>query len=295
MFRTLPLAALRTFESTARHLSFKIAAEELAVTPAAVSHQVRSLEEWLGVALFERLPRGVRLTPKGVRLFHTLHGALMDMAQVTGELRTAPSAGRLTLTAPASFAALWLIPRLDRFYALHPDIHLRLDTSADTVDLQQDASVDVAIRYGAGSYPELYSPGRMEERFGVFGTPERVAAAGREGAPALISVQWGKSEMYEAGWVAWCEAAGKEWITAQTTLREYSEEIYAFQAAIAGHGLILASSILIGDTAGRGLLTSYRPEVTVAGGAYTVLCVPGRERHPPVHAFFNWLQGEWKT
>jgi DNA-binding transcriptional LysR family regulator len=292
MFRALPVIALRTFESTGRHLSFKLAADELAVTPAAVSHQVRTLEEWLGVALFDRLPRGVRLTPKGETLFHALHAALADLAQVTHSLRAAPAAGRLTLTTGSSFAALWLIPRLDRFYALHPEVDLRLDTSTATIDLQQDASVDVAIRYGGGPYPELYSPGGMAETFGVYGAPGKVDELMDQAVPSLISVQWRKSTLYRDSWRAWCDAAAKDWLPG-LALREYAEEMYALQAAIAGQGLVMASSILVADTEQRGLLKAARPDVRIAGGTYTVLCVPGRERHPPVQAFFDWLRGEW--
>ena len=292
MFRALPLIALRTFESSARHLSFKLAADELAVTPGAVSHQVRTLEEWMGAALFDRLPRGVRLTPKGETLFHALHSALADLTQAANGLRTVPVAGRLTVTTGSSFAALWLIPRLDRFYAKHPDINLRLDTSTQTIDLQQDASVDVAIRYGGGPYPDLYSPGGMVESFGVYGAPGRVEALMAEAAPSLISVHWDKSTLYRDSWRAWCDAAGKAWLPG-LALREYAEEMYAFQAAIAGQGLVMASSILVADTEQRGLLKAARPEIRIAGGAYTVLCVPGRERHPPVQAFFDWLRSEW--
>ncbi|GJJ01790.1 transcriptional regulator [Duganella rhizosphaerae] len=292
MFRALPVIALRTFESSARHLSFKLAADELAVTPGAVSHQVRALEEWLGVALFERLPRGVRLTPKGETLFHSLHSALADLAQVTNNLRAAPVAGRLTVTTPSSFAALWLIPRLDRFYALHPEVNLRLDTSTTPIDLQQDASVDVAIRYGGGPYPEMYSPGGMVETFGVYGAPGRVDELMDQAAPSLISVHWAKSTLYRDSWHAWGEAAGKDWLP-RLALREYAEEMYALQAAIAGQGLVMASSILVADTEQRGLLKVARPDIQIAGGTYTVLCVPGRERHPPVQAFFDWLRSEW--
>lgn len=295
MFRTLPVTALRTFESSARHLSFKSAADELAVTPAAVSHQVRSLEEWLGVALFERLPRGVRLTEKGEKLFHSLHGALMEMARSTSSLRVLPSTGKMTLTVPPSFAALWLIPRIERFYARHPDIQLRLDISAETIDLQQDASTDVAIRYGSGGHAGLHVEARLEESFSVYGAPA-LADPGLDTAPAaLITVEWRDAQVYAAAWQAWCDAAGVDWQRSNITVRTYAEELYAFQAAIAGQGVVLASSIMVAETARTGLLKPLRPGVSVAGGSYAALCVPGRERHPPVRAFFAWLCEEWET
>ncbi|RJG12818.1 LysR family transcriptional regulator [Pseudomonas cavernicola] len=291
MFAALPLTALRTFESAARQLSFKAAAQELAVTPTAVSHQIKSLESWLGVPLFERLPRCVRLTEGGERLFHSLHGAFLDMAQTLDSLRPQRSTGSLTLSTTPAFAALWLIPRLGRFYAAHPGINLRLDTSTALLDLHQDASVDLVLRYGFADYPKLHSQCLLDERFAVYGAPALVASA-EQTTPTLITVRWRNSALYDRSWKAWCAAAGEERLLEQATLREYDEEHYALQAAIAGQGLVLASSILVSESLDNGLLLPYRPEVTVPGAGYTALCVPGRERHPPVKAFFDWLSQE---
>ncbi|MCG5262189.1 LysR family transcriptional regulator [Cupriavidus gilardii] len=292
MFASLPITALRVFESAARHLSFKAAAAELSVTPAAVSHQVRALESCLGVALFTRLPRGVALTVEGERLFHRMHGALLDVAQAIDELLPQPAAGSLTVTTTMSFAALWLVPRLGRFYQAHPDVHVRIDSDGAPVDLHQDARIDVAIRYGTSAWPALLNACRLGETFGVYGSPARIAAAG-EGTPELITVRWTDSTLYDDGWQAWCEAAGVQWLQDGATMRAYDEESYALQAAVAGQGLVLASSIMVSDSVRNGLLLPYRPDITVAGAAYTALCVPGRERHPPVRAFLAWLAREW--
>lgn len=116
MFASLPVTALRAFEAAARLRSFKAAAAELAVTPTAVSHQIKALERHAGVALFDRVPQGVRLTDAGARLFASAHGALLDIAQTLDALRPASAAGALTLSTTHSFAALWLVPRLGRFY-----------------------------------------------------------------------------------------------------------------------------------------------------------------------------------
>lgn len=291
MFRSLPVNALRTFEAAARHLSFKAAADELAVTSAAVSHQIRSLEEWLGVALFERLSRGVQLTSKGASLFDTVHSAFLDIAQLANNFRPVLEPSRITVSVAPSFAALWLIPRLDRFYAANPHIQLSLDATASIVDLYQDASVDVAIRYGSSDHAGLYCAGRIAETFGVYGSPERVKAAASE-QPVLINVKWAHSTIYETAWRDWCEAARVDWSFANAKVRSYAEELYAFQAAIAGQGLVLASSIVSSDGIRSGLLVPYRPNVTVGGGTYSIVCVPGRERHAPVRAFFAWLTKE---
>ena len=291
MFANLPLNALRSFESAARLLSFKAAAEELSVTPTAISHQIRSLETWLGVQLFERLPRQVRLTDGGQRLFHSLHGALLEVAQSVDTLRPQRSNTHLTLSTTAAFAALWLVPRLGRFYARHPNINVRLDTHCEVIDLHQDASVDLVVRYSLDDYPNLYGLCLFDESFGVYGAPAQVALAARQ-PPTLISVRWHNSKLYAHGWDAWCAQAGETWLTRQPCMREYDEEHYALQAAIAGQGLVLASNILVSESVASGLLVGYRPHVQVDGAGYSALCVPGRERHPPVRAFFQWLEEE---
>jgi LysR family glycine cleavage system transcriptional activator len=291
MFASLPLTALRAFESASRLLSFKAAAEELSVTPTAVSHQIRSLETWLGVPLFERLPRQVRLTECGERLFHSLHGAFLEVAQSVDTLRPQRSGTSLTISTTAAFAALWLVPRLGRFYARHPNISVRLDTHCEVIDLHQDASVDLVVRYSLDDYPNLYGLCLFDESFGVYGSPEQVAQASIR-APTLISVRWHNSKLYSHGWEAWCSQSAETWLTANPTVREYDEEHYALQAAIAGQGLVLASNILVSESVACGLLVAYRSEIQVSGAGYSALCVPGRERHPPVRAFFAWLQEE---
>lgn len=189
MFATLPVNALRTFESAARLRSFKLAAAELAVTPTAISHQIKALEQQLGFALFERVPRGVRLTPKGETLFSGVHGALLDVAATLEGLRPQPSAGSLCVSVTHSFAALWLVPRLGRFYQAYPHYLVRLEACAEVIDLQQDASVDVAVRYSRAHYPALHQAARLEESFGVYAAPGLAAAEPEN--PVLITVKWG--------------------------------------------------------------------------------------------------------
>ncbi|WP_439859289.1 LysR substrate-binding domain-containing protein [Pseudomonas sp. MBLB4136] len=290
MFASLPLNALRAFESAARQQSFKAAANELAVTPTAISHQIRGLETWLGMPLFERLPRQVRLTDGGERLFRSLHGALLEVAQSVDSLRPQLSASQLTVSTTPAFAALWLVPRLGRFYAAQPHIRMRLDTSCTVVDLHQDASIDLAIRYGFEADGSLHGRRLFEEHFAVYGAPEQVERATRQ-TPSLISVQWHNSMLYAQGWEAWCAQAGEDWLS-KAAIREYDDEHFALQAAIAGQGLVLASSILVSQSLASGLLRPYRAEIGVPGAGYSALCVPGRERHPPVRAFFDWLAEE---
>jgi DNA-binding transcriptional LysR family regulator len=197
----------------------------------------------------------------------------------------------LTISTTAAFAALWLVPRLGRFYARHPNISVRLDTHCEVIDLHQDASVDLVVRYSLDDYPNLYGLCLFDESFGVYGSPEQVAQASIR-APTLISVRWHNSKLYAHGWEAWCSRSAETWLTENTAVREYDEEHYALQAAIAGQGLVLASNILVSESVASGLLVAYRSEIQVNGAGYSALCVPGRERHPPVRAFFAWLQEE---
>jgi DNA-binding transcriptional LysR family regulator len=259
-----------------------------------VSHQVKALERHVGYALFERVPRGVRLTEKGARLFAGVHGALLDVAQTLDALRAAPASGALTLSTTHSFAALWLVPRLGRFYAAFPQYQLNLNTSAEAVDLLRDASVDLAIRYSRARWPGLHAACSLQEWFGVYGAPTLAARPGRR-APSLVTVRWRDSQLYEQGWQDWCEAAGLPSWRKPAALHAYEEEHYALQAAIAGQGLVLASSVMVSDSVAAGTLVAYRPEVRVAGAAYTALCAPGRERHPPVKAFLGWLRSEFEA
>ena len=300
MFTTLPVTALRTFEAAARLRSFKLASAELAVTPTAVSHQIKLLERQVGVALFDRVPRGVRLTDSGARLFASVHGALLEISQTLDALRPEPASGALTLSTTHSFAALWLVPRLGRFHQAYPQYQLNLQTGADAVDLLQDASVDVAVRYSRQRYPALHTAATLPEWFGVYGAPTQIAQLEKRTpppasppTPALVTVRWRDSDLYDQGWRAWCQAAGLPAWQAPSAVHAYEEEHYALQAAIAGQGLVLASSVMVSDSVRAGTLAAYRPQVRVPGAAYQALCAPGRERHPPVKAFLAWLTQEF--
>lgn len=291
MFERLPLTALRAFEAAARRRSFKLAAAELHVTPTAVSHQVRLLEHELGLRLFLRLPRRVELTAQGRQLHDRLSGAFLEMADTLAALRATPAAGALTVTTTHSFAALWLVPRLHRFRAAHPQVQVRVEGRPEVVDLRVERSIDVALRYGAGRGAGLNTLWTLEEKFGVYGSPPLVASASKQ-APSLISVAWQDSTLYEDGWRQWCELAGVDWLRRETPLLEYKEEHYALQAAIAGEGLVLASSVMVTGSVQAGLLRPFRGDLCVAGGRYRALCLPGRARHPSVKAFLDWLQTE---
>src|SRR5712692_6027355 len=149
-----PLSALRAFEAAARNMSFSKAADELNVTPAAISHQIHALEEDLGVRLFHRLSRSIELTASARVLLPGLSDAFAGIHASVRRLRAHNDTGTLTVTASPSIAAKWLVLRLHRFQAQHPDIDVRISTSDDVVDLTK-GDFDLAIRYGTGRYPGL--------------------------------------------------------------------------------------------------------------------------------------------
>ncbi|MCP1456956.1 MULTISPECIES: LysR substrate-binding domain-containing protein [Pseudomonas] len=290
MFAKLPLTALRGFESAARLGSFKAAAQELNVSPAAISHQVKSLEAFLGVRLFERSSQSVHLSADGERLQPFMHRALLDIQHGLQVLSPPCAAQSLVVSTTPAFASLWLIPRLGDFHRLYPDIDVRLHTSNDVVDLQRDASIDLAIRALFTPDPQLFEQPLLDEYFGVYCRPGWQPPAA--GSPVeLIDVPWLSSAKVTVDWPAWCAKAETLGWLENARFRRYDEEQHALQAAIAGHGLVLASNVLVAEAVARGELIEYRPEVRLAGAQYTVVCVPGRERQATVRGFSEWLLG----
>jgi DNA-binding transcriptional LysR family regulator len=287
VFSHLPLTALRAFEAAGRLGSFKGAAEELSVTPAAVSHQVKTLEAWLGALLFERTGTGVRLTESGETLYRQTHRSLLDLSQGLKDFCPESASHTLTLSTTPGFAASWLIPRLGSFHRAWPQFNVRVDTRNETVDLLRDASIDLAIRTTYRHDPNLIHTELMREHFAVYVAPDLGPVD--ESNIELIDLSWEIPGTDLVNWKSWCEAAGHQDWLATARLREYDDEHYALSAAIAGHGLVLASNVLVADSLEKGLLKPYRPEITLPGPRYVAVCTPGRERQSPVKEFLAWL------
>lgn len=287
MFSHLPLTALRAFEAAGRLGSFKAAAEELSVTPAAISHQVKTLEAWLGALLFERTGTGVRLTDAGETLYRQTHRSLLDLSQGLKDFCPESASHTLTLSTTPGLAASWLIPRLGSFHRAWPQFNVRVDTRNETVDLLRDASIDLAIRTTYRHDPNLIHTELMREHFAVYVAPDLGPVD--ESNIELIDLSWEIPGTDLVNWKSWCEAAGHQDWLANARLREYDDEHYALSAAIAGHGLVLASNVLVADSLQKGLLKTYRPEITLPGPRYVAVCTPGRERQSPVKEFLAWL------
>ena len=291
-----PLNALRAFEAAGRHLSISRAADELAVTPAAVSHQVKALEDFLGLALFRRLNRALMLTDAGQTILPGLRDGFDGLAQAIARLAAQRHGDTLTVSSSPSFAAKWLVPRLDRFRAAHPHIELRIDATDQIVDLIH-GEADVGIRYGLGNYPGL----RTEQLFDDEAIP--VCAPGlREGPPALekpedlaahtlLHVEWDIHKETAPSWHMWLLAAGVSGVDATRGPR-FNQDSMALQAAVDGQGVALVSRVLAADDlAARRLVRPLHMSLRINFGYFVVAPEQALSR-PNAAAFFDWIIAE---
>jgi LysR family transcriptional regulator, glycine cleavage system transcriptional activator len=291
-----PLSALRAFEAAARHMSFSKAAEELFVTPAAISHQIHALEQDLGVRLFHRLNRSIELSASGRVLLPGLVEAFAEIRASVRRLRAHNDTGSLTMTASPSFAAKWLVLRLHRFQERCAEIDVRISATDEVVDLTK-GDFDIAIRYGSGHYPGL----DVELLF----TNEVFPACGPQllanGPPlrtpddlrhhALIHDQAIERDPLVPTWPMWLKAAGVKDVPPTAGL-SFNNMSLALDAAIAGHGVVLAySSIAAADLAAGRLVRLFSlslPDLF----AYYIVTAPGALERPKVRAFRDWLREE---
>ena len=195
MRRLPPLIGLRAFEAAARHMSFKLAAEELGVTPTAVSHQIRLLEKYCGQRLFRRRPRPLALTGSGEQLFPTLREGFERFSEVLAALSGIKASPHLRITTTSAFAARWLLPKLPQWRESNPDISLDIVSTYDVLDLKA-GEADVAIRYARTPPTDGVSIELLRDTFHVVGSPSLV---GKEAA-LLKPVQLARYPLIETGW-----------------------------------------------------------------------------------------------
>ncbi|MBI2253778.1 MAG: LysR family transcriptional regulator [Proteobacteria bacterium] len=306
----LPLSALRAFDAAARLGSFKDAAGELAVTPAAISHQVKALEARLGVTLFDRLNRALRLTSAGRRLARVTADSFGRLERGLRALESAgvvAGAATLTISSAPSIAAKWLVPRLHGFQAAHSDIELRLQ-SGDTLADVTAGTVDIALRYGAGKY----GAGTAEDRLWPQGSIIAVCAPTlapigkvaevtkhpllRTAMPAArrrAGKGTGQDEF--GGWVAWLAAAGLDPAAIPPkTLRGplFGSSHLAIDAALAGRGLALAPRILVADDLAAVRLIQPFPIAIPDPFTYWLVYAAARAKEPRIRAFLRWIGQE---
>ncbi len=296
MRRLPPLNALRAFEAAARHLSFSKAAEELNVTPAAVSHQVKSLEEFFGIALFRRLPRQVLLTEEGMAALPLMSEGFDRLADAADQLVGCNETGLLTVTSSPTFAAKWLVPRLPRFGDRYPDINVRLDTTLGVLDYARDG-IDVAIRLGPGDYPGM----RVDRVFHEVVVPV-CSPALRDGPKplrtpedlahhTLLHVDWGALRETSPDWRMWLMCAGVEGVD-PTRGPAFTVEDLAISAAIDGNGVALASTHAVANDLKAGRLVKPFELALPTDFCFWVVAPEKTADRPKVAAFRDWLLAE---
>jgi LysR family glycine cleavage system transcriptional activator len=294
--RLPPLNSLRAFEAAARHLSFTRAAEELHVTPAAISHQIKALEAHLGVKLFRRLNRAVLLTDAGQACVSGLSEAFDRMAAALERLRARECAGPLTVSTSPAFAAKWLVPRLERFQERCPEVDVRVSAAMRLVDFARE-DVDVAIRYGPGRYPGLLAELLLTNEVvpvcapALLGSPRPLRVPQDLRHHTLLHDDTPTSDGAYPNWAMWLRAAGVEGVDASRGPR-FDYAGLAFEAAAVGRGVALAlSTIAAGDLAAGRLVRPFAVAVPTPF-AYFMVCPEALAARPKVEAFRCWLRAE---
>ena len=291
--RLPPLNALRAFEAAARHLSFTRAAGELHVTQAAVSHQVKALEEHLGRKLFRRLNRALLLTDDGQAYLPSISRAFTLLNDATNDLLTKQAPGPLTVSALPSFAARWLVPRLGRFRQIRPDIDLRIDPSAELSDFA-GGDVDVGIRYGRGKYPGMRADWLMTEDIFPVCSPALLEGPHPLRDPRDLQHQVLLHDDGHGDWRTWLLAAGVDRVDpARGPI--FTDSSMLIQAAMAAQGVALARGVLAADELAAGRLVRPFTLSLSTEYAYYLVCPVNTAEQPKIAAFRDWLLDEARS
>jgi len=285
MHRQLPpLATLRAFEAAARHASFKQAASELGVTPTAISHQIRLLEETLALRLFDRRTRQVVLTREGRELYPVLRDGFDAFAEALDRV-SKRRRSVVTLSATTSFTARWLVPRVASFRQRYPTVDLSLHASDDPVDFRTGIA-DAAVRYGRGPFPDLTSTWLMANRF----APVCSARLGLKTLDdmrhvTLLHSRWRHPNADTPTWRRWFDAAGVEGVDTDAGI-SFNDDGHAVQAAVAGQGVALLSLVLVADDLASGVLVQpFGPAID----GYDFHLVHPVTTRPEVRMLSEWL------
>ncbi len=291
--RLPPLNALRAFEAAARRASMSAAADELAVTPAAVSHQIKTLEEYFGVALFHRAVRSIRLTDRGAALLPFLSEGLDLWAAGCRKLSALEDDAPLVISSAPVFAGKWLVRHLADFNAHYPDITVRLDGSLSVVDFNTD-DVDAAIRFGTGPYPGLHSDALVNEDVIPVCAPELQNGAHPLLTPddlayhTLIHVDWYAAAGTQPDWAMWLKTAGVTGVEGSKGPVVTSDSL-AVEAALNGGGVVLVSEFLVRHDLESGRLVKPFDLMLPSNHWYWFVCPPENLERPKILAFRDWL------
>jgi LysR family glycine cleavage system transcriptional activator len=280
-------SALRAFEAAARHQNFSRAADELHVTHGAISHQVRALEEELGIPLFVRNGRQVSVTAEGLRFAMVLERAFAEIGEAFASLRPDQSRKRITVSALPSFAARWLAPRLGRFIDLHPDTEVVLQSSSQLQNLARD-EIDVGIRWGFGRYPGLVVERLMGDVYYPVVSPRyrggQLPAAPRDLAKATLLRS-------TEPWLEWFQQAGLDMAEPQGGLL-FEDLSMLIRSAVDGDGVALVRHVAASQEIASGELVRLFDVTLPSARDYYFVCPPGALVKPQVQAFRSWLLAE---
>ena len=291
--------ALRTLEAAGRHLNFTRAADELGLTPAAVSYQIKEIEDQLGLVLFTRTSRSIRPTKAGELVLEAAAEALDVLGRAVARARRMERGGsQLRLSADAQFAAKWLMRRVESFREAHADIELRFDISSDLRDFEQD-DVDVAVRFGAGKYAGLAAHRLFDDVLGPVCSPTLL----RSGPPirkprdllnyTLAHIEWSRQGITWPNWPMWMAAAGVEdFDDSRTVVFGTSSEL--LQAALEGSAVVLAESAMVaGDLAEGRLVQPLELSLRLAPEfAYFLVYPQAATEDPRIAVFRDWILAE---
>jgi DNA-binding transcriptional LysR family regulator len=288
-----PLNGLRAFEAAARHLSFTRAAEELNVTQAAVSHQIKGLEERLGIRLFRRLNRALMLTDEAQRLYPATRDAFDRLAEAVARLKARDTVGPLTVSVLPSLAAKWLVPRLSRFQERYPDIDLRITALERLVDLVRRDDVDIAIRFGSGKWPGVCADLVLEDQLTPVCSPSLLHRLAEPADLAHVTLLHESMEPMAnfPDWATWLRTAGVSGVDVSRGLR-FSHTHILLQAAIDGRDVALGQMALAADDLAAGRLVAPFALRLPVGYAYYLVYLPGSADRPKIKAFREWVMSE---
>ncbi|WP_255440225.1 LysR substrate-binding domain-containing protein [Caenimonas sedimenti] len=292
--RTLRLDLLHTFEAAARRLSFTLAGEELFLSQSAVSRQIQLLEESVGVPLFERRHRALALTEAGRIMQRAVQDSLERLRDAAARVRAATAPRQVTVTCTPGFASFWLIPRLPRFTAGHPQVDVRISATLDMVDLAR-GSVDVAVRFvpcasgeGSALFEEevqpMCAPGLLRDRRRPLREPADLEHH------TLLTIEMRDAPL-TVDWEPWLQLMGLEGVHMAHTMRftQYSE---AVAAAVAGQGVVIGRLPLLADLLRRkDLVTPFRSGAASRRGYFVALAAEAAH-NPDAQDFARWLHAE---
>lgn len=286
-----PLHALRAFEAAARQLSFTKAADELGLTPTAISHQVRHLEEVLQTSLFQRYPRPIRLTEEGARLYPVLRDSLDQIAAAIGQLSANEGDTPLRLSVTLAFASRWLMPRLA---TLRHETGLSIDVEADDKPTDLHTSgIDIAFRYAEKPTADAEWHRLFPDRTIAVAAPSLVQAAKPPTPEAilalpLLSYRWKIGAGLAPDWSHWQRLAGIAG-RAPPIAQNFSEEIHAIDAAATGHGAVLASEVLVSGLLRTGELVRLS-DIALPGRSYWAVFLPDHPQRDRLMTLLGWIR-----